>query len=484
MSLSTVRERSGVVATLAERVGRENAVLGVIAGAYLMIAVDATIVNVALPSIGRDLRFSPTDLAWVVNAYLLTFGGLLLLGGRIGDVFGRRRTFAVGIAVFTSASLLAGVAPSEAWLIVGRALQGIGASLATPSTMALLATNFEQGPARNRALSIYAAVAMGGASAGLVIGGFVTTYASWRWSMLINLPIGASVLLLAPRLLEDTARRPGRLDVAGALTSTAAMSSIVFGLIRAGANGWDQVAWTALGAGLALLAVFALIEVRAEQPVVPLHLLRSTRRLGAYLDLLFLPAAYFGPFFFLTQFLQEFRSFEPLAAGAAFLPQPVATIISVRFAPRALARLGAVRMVVIGSLLVATGVALLTRLSPDSAYFPSIMVPLVFIGAGVGWCFMPLNATILSGVASAEAGAASAIAQAMQWVGGSLGLAVLVTVFGAVVNGDPPATSASEAAAAGATFLHGASSAFEVGCAFALAVVTITLVVISRARET
>jgi EmrB/QacA subfamily drug resistance transporter len=480
LSLSTVRERSGPVALLAERVGVANAILGVIAGAYLMIALDSTVVNVALPDIGRDLAFSPADLAWVVNSYLLTFGGLLLLGGRIGDVFGRRRAFAAGLAAFTAASVLGGIAPTAAWLVAARALQGVGAALATPNTLALLATNFEQGPARNRALSIYGAVAMIGSSAGLVVGGIVTTYASWRWSLLINLPIGVGIIVLAPRLLEDTARRPGRLDVAGALLSTTAMGSIVFGLIRGGSDGWDGLTWVALGAGLTLLVAFLAVELRAEQPVVPIHLLRSARRMGSYLVLLFLPGAIFGPFFFLTQFLQEFRGFDPLAAGVAFLPQTVAAIVSVRFAPRVFARVGAVRMVVVGALMVGTGLALLTRLSPDASYFGSIPLALIFIGAGAGWLFMPLNVTILADVPSAEAGAASAVAQAMQWVGGSLGLAVLVTVFGAALRSGGQSASTVGSSSAATAFLHGTTSAFMVGILFALAAIVLTTTVIGR----
>lgn len=483
MSVSTVRERSGTVALLAERVGRENAVLGVIAGAFLMIALDSTVVNVALPNIGRDLHFGSADLAWVVNAYLLTFGGLLLLGGRIGDVFGRRRVFTAGLTLFTVASVLGGVAPTSAWLVAGRALQGVGAAMATPNTMALLATNFEQGPARNRALSVYSAVAMIGSSTGLVVGGIVTTYASWRWSLLINVPIGLAIVGLAPRILEDTTRRPGRLDVAGAALSTFGMGSIVFGLIRGGANGWDQLTWTSLGVGLALLVAFLLVELRADQPIVPIHLLRSLRRSGAYLVLLFLPGAIFGPFFFLTQFLQEFHGFQPLAAGVAFLPQTIGAIVSVRLAPRVLARIGPVRMVVVGASMVAIGLALLTRLGPDTGYFPSVLVSLVLIGMGAGWLFMPLNVTILSGVASAEAGAASAVAQAMQWVGGSLGLAVLVTVFGTAARSDSPTPGVRAADFAATAFLHGASSAFTVGVLFALTAIALVTMVVARGRE-
>ncbi len=497
MSVSSAREAASLTELAAARVGRANAVLAVIAGAYLMIALDSTVVNVALPNIARDLRFSPAELAWVFNAYLLTFGGLLLLGGRLGDVLGRRRVFLAGLSLFTVASLFAGLAASDTWLIAARAVQGIGAALATPNTMALLATNFEEGPPRNRALSAYSAVAMGGASVGLVVGGILTTYASWRWALFINLPIGAAIVFLAPRLLEDTERRPGRLDLVGALTSTAAMGLIVFGLIRAGSNGWDGGTFAALTAGLVLLALFLVAEARAAQPIVPLHLLRNGRRLGAYLNMLLLPSAIFGPFFFLTQYLQDVRGFAPLQAGLAFLPQTFATVLAVRLAPRLLVRFGAIRLLLAGGVLIVAGVAWLSRLTPDGAYATSILVPLMLIGVGVGWSFMPLNVTILAGVPGAEAGAASAVAQAMQWVGGSLGLAILVTVFSAAskAGGGPAAAGATTAASGSAAgsaaalataaelFTRGVSGALSVGVLFAVATMVLTLTVIARRSE-
>lgn len=487
MSVSPAREAAGWTELALARVGRANAVLAVIAGAYLMIALDSTVVNVALPNIGRDLRFSPTELAWVFNAYLLTFGGLLLLGGRLGDVLGRRRVFMAGLGLFTVASVFAGLATSDVALIAARAVQGIGAALATPNTMALLATNFEQGPARNRALSVYSAVAMGGASVGLVVGGILTTYATWRWALFINLPIGAAIVFLAPRLLEDTERRPGRLDLPGALTSTVAMGALVYGLIRAGSNGWDQGAFASLGTGLVLLAVFLFLETRSAQPIVPLHLLRSGRRLGAYVNMLLLPTAIFGPFFFLTQYLQDVRGFAPLQAGLAFLPQTVATVVAVRLAPGLLARYGAVRLLLGGGVLIVSGVAWLTRLTPDGAYATSILPPLLLIGAGVGWNFMPLNVTILAGVPGSEAGAASAVAQSMQWVGGSLGLAILVTVFGAASNAGGAAASSgavgSSASTAVELFTRGVTSALSVGVLFALATMVLTVTVIARGRS-
>ena len=482
-SARSTRPANGPGGFLLRTFGHDTAVLAVITGCYLMIALDATVVNVALPAIRLDLGFSATGLAWVFNAYLLTFGGLLLLGGRIGDIFGRRRTFVAGVLLFTVSSLLAGMAASAPWLVAARGLQGVGGALTTPNALALLATSFAEGAPRNRALSVYTAVAMSGASIGLIVGGILTTYASWRWALLMNVPIGAAVAYAAPRLLADIGRRSGHIDVAGALTSTLGMAGVVFGLIRAGADGWDAETFAALGGGLALLVAFIVVELNASEPVVPIHLLRDRRRLGAYVNLLLLPTGIFGTFFFVTQFLQEVIGFDPLAAGLAFLPQTVATIVAVRRAPALIARFGAATVMIAGAVCVAAGVAWMTRIGPDSSYLVSIFVPLVLIGTGAGWSFMPLNATILGGVERSEAGAASAVAQSMQWVGGSLGLAVLVTVFGSASAASPAVaagagSAASAAAAAALAFTHGASAALSVGVGFVLATLVVALVVI------
>jgi EmrB/QacA subfamily drug resistance transporter len=450
-----------------------GATLALIATAYLMVTLDATVVNVALPSIASDLAFTPTGLAWVFNAYLLTFGGLLLLGGRTGDVFGRRLTFGGGVILFSSASLLAGLAPNGAWLIAARAIQGVGGAMITPNTLALLAANFGEGPSRNRALAVYSAVAMGGASIGLIVGGVLTTWASWRWALLVNVPIGLVIVALTPRWITGTARRPGPLDVPGAATSTFAMGAIVYGLIHAGAAGWDGQTFLTLGTGIALLVAFLLIERRQSRPVLPLHLLDDSRRVAAYATLFLIPGSVFGSFFFLTQFLQDVRGFDPFGAGMAFLPQTGATVLAVRLAPRLMARFGPGRVLTAGGILILAGVSWMTRIAADSAYVPSIVVPLVLIGAGAGWSFLPLNATILAGVGRDEAGAASGVAGAMQWVGGSFGLAVMTAVFGAATTS---VTSASPAE----VFARGTSAALSVGVVLALAVIVLAAGVITR----
>jgi EmrB/QacA subfamily drug resistance transporter len=451
---------------------RPSAILAIIALGYLMIVLDTTIVNVALPSIQTDLHFSSTSLAWVLNGYFLSFGGLILLAGRAGDVFGRRRVFQTGIGVFATASLLGGLAPSAGILIAMRVLQGAGAALIAPNTMALLAANFAEGPTRNRALSVYSAVALTGGSIGLLLGGVLTTWATWRWTMFVVVPVGLVIIALAPRLLAETERRAGRFDLGGAVTSTLGMSALVYGLIRAAAVGWTTEVWTELAIGGVLLAVFVAIEARAGQPIVPLRLFARRQRTGAYLNIVLLTSAMFGTFFLLTQYLQTVRGFGPFEAGLAFLPQTGSAFAAVRLAPRIVARFGLRPPMIVGAALVATGMTLLSRITPDSPYLPNIVVPIMLLGAGLGSSFLPLNATILTGIAPGEAGAASGVAQAMQWVGGSLGISVLVTVFGATAHAAAAGRIDPVAFSAGATSAFGVAAMF-VATAFAVAVLVL-----------
>lgn len=457
---------------------RPTATIAVIALGYLMIVLDATIVNVALPSIQADLHFDRANLAWVFNAYLLAFGGLLLLGGRAGDLFGRRRVFTLGVAVFAVASLLGGLAPSAGSLIVTRILQGIGAAMIAPSTLALLAANFPEGARRNRALSIYATIGLTGGSVGLLLGGIITSWASWRWVMLIVAPVGAAVVLLAPRVIAETERRAGGIDILGGLTSTLGMTSLVYGLINAGGSGWTSEAWLELGIGIALLVMFAVIESRARQPIVPLGLFAQAHRAGSYVNLMLLTGAMFGTFFLLTQYLQTVRGFGPFMAGLAFLPQTGSAIVAVRLVPRVIARFGTRAPMLIGGTLAAVGMIGFARLSPASSYFPDLALPMMFLGSGIGSNVLPLNVTILAGIGSEETGAASGVASAMQWVGGSLGIAVLVSAFGAATR-----NSASVSRSAAALFSVGAASAFTVAAGFIVAAVVVAAVVIRRPRD-
>ncbi|WP_432174843.1 MFS transporter [Streptomyces sp. Tue6028] len=448
----------------------------VIVTAYLMVGVDSTVVNVALPDIQTDLRFTPTGLSWVLNAYTLAFGGLLLLGGRVGDIAGRRRTLTTGVLLFAASSLLGGLATESGWLLAARALQGVGAALIAPSTLALITTNFPDGPRRHHALGVYSSMAGIGASVGLVLGGMLTSWASWRWALLINVPIGLAVALALPRFAAETPRHAGRFDAAGALTGTAGTTSLVYAFIRVSDQGWsDPQAQLGFGAAAALLTGFALIESRAQQPIMPLRLFADRDRAGGYAGVLLLPAGMFGAFYFLTLFSQRVLEYSPLRAGFAFLPMTLAMFTTVRCVPRLLQRLGAKPVLLTGmALLVAAG-AWLWRLAPGDGYLAGLLGPLLLLGVGVGLSFMPLNATILARVEPREGGAASGLLQTLQWLGGTLGLSVLVTVFGTTTRH----TTGSPAE----ILTAGAARAFGIGSLIALAALLVSAVVIKGRRR-
>ncbi|MEV0485000.1 MFS transporter [Streptomyces sp. NPDC050508] len=454
------------------RAARLGTVLFVIVTAYLMVGVDATVVNVALPDIQKDLDFSPTGLSWVLNAYTLAFGGLLLLGGRVGDIVGRRRTLTIGVLLFASSSLLGGLATDSAWLLAARALQGVGASLIAPNTLALITTNFPEGPRRHHALGIYTSMAGIGASIGLVIGGMLTSWASWRWSLLINVPIGVAVALALPRFVGETPRHAGRFDAAGALTGTAGMTSLVYAFIRVSSDGWgDLQALLGFSAAAALLAGFTLVESRAAQPIMPLRLFANRNRAGGYVGVLLLPAGMFGAFYFLTLISQRVLDYSPLRAGFAFLPLTLAMFTVVRFVPRLLGRHGAKPILLTGMTLLVASAGWLWQLRPGDGYLTGLLGPLLLMGMGVGLSFMPLNATILAGIEPREAGAASGLLQTLQWLGGTLGLAILVTVYGTATRHATGSPSA--------VLVHGSARAFGVGALIALTALLVSAFVIT-----
>ena len=454
---------------------RLGTVLVVIVTAYLMVGVDSTVVNVALPDIQQDLGFSRTGLSWVLNAYTLAFGGLLLLGGRVGDIVGRRRTLTVGALLFAGSSLLGGLATDSAWLLAARAAQGVGAALIAPSTLALITTNFPDGPRRHHAHGVYTSMAGIGASIGLVLGGMLTSWASWRWALLINVPIGIGVALALPRLVTETPRHSGHFDAAGALTGTAGMTSLVYAFIRVSTQGWsDTLALLAFTTAAALLAGFTFVESRAVQPIMPLRLFSDRNRAGGYAGVLLLPASMFGAFYFLTLISQRVLDFSPLRAGFAFLPMTVVLFTTVRLVPRLLPRLGAKPLILTGMTLLVGASVWLWRLRPDDGYATGLLGPLLLVGMGVGLSLMPLNATILARVQPREAGAASGLLQTLQWLGGTLGLSVLVTVFG---------TATRHASGTPAAILtEGSARAFGVGALIALTALLVTAFVIRGNR--
>jgi len=434
---------------------RSTAALAIILVSYFMIVLDISIVITGLPKILESLSFSATGLSWVQNAYTLAFGGLLLLGARAGDILGRRQMFIAGLALFTAASLGVGTAQSAAWLIVARALQGVGAALLAPSTLALLTTNFREGPERTRSLAYYAAVAGVGASVGLVLGGIVADWLSWRVGFFINVPIGIALMLGARRYLGESERRSGEFDVAGALTSTLGMTGVVYGLVRSASAGWsDRVTVAALTAGVVLLALLVVNEWRAKQPIMPLRLFASRERVGAYAARVLYLGAMMGFWFFTTQFLQRVLGYSPFAAGLAFLPTTIPNFAAAMMVPRLTRRFGNARLLAGGLTLTLVGMAWLSRItahsSADSSYLTGVALPMILIGIGQGAVLGPLTVAGVAGVRSEDAGAASGLVNVTHQLGGSLGLSILVVVFAAAASGpvDAPELLAHRIAAA------------------------------------
>jgi EmrB/QacA subfamily drug resistance transporter len=409
--------------------------LAIIVTCQLMLILDATVMNVALPRIQHDLEFATTDLAWVLSAYTLTYGGLLLLGGRAGDLFGRRRMFVAGIGLFTAASFAGGFAPSAGWLLAARVLQGVGAAAAGPSTIALITTTFTEARERIRALAVLSGIASAGFAIGLIIGGILTEAASWRWVLFINVPFGIAAVVLAPRFVREPDRHPARLDVPGAAVATAGVGALVYALIHAAASGWSG--WWTVGpllVGVLLLVGFVALQARARQPLLPLRLFADRDRAAGYLAFLLGPAAMMSSFFFLTQFLQDVRHLSALATGLAFLPMAVGMFTMTRFVPRLLPRFGPKPLVLTGTVLLVVGLLMLTRLNVGSGYAAAVFAPMLVLGVGGGLGFSPLTPVIMATVDAADAGAAGGALQTMQQLGASLGLAVLVSVFGAAVR--------------------------------------------------
>jgi EmrB/QacA subfamily drug resistance transporter len=404
--------------------------LGLILAVQLMLILDMTVVNVALPEIRLDLGFSSSTLSWVLNAYTLAFGGLLLLGGRLGDVLGRRRVFLAGVALFAAGSLASGLAPSGAVLVLSRAAQGVGAAIAAPNVLALIHTSAPDQASRNRALALFSAVSSAGASVGLLVGGALTGYASWRWSLIINVPVALVVLALVPRFVAETGRQRGRFDVLGAVTATTGSASLVFGFIHAPDHGWTSVGTVgAFVAAAVLLGTFIATELRVSVPLLSLSLLRNPMRAGAVTVMALFVAAQFSFFYFTVQFMSAVLGYGALQSGLAFLPLTVLIFATSRVTPRLVGALGVRPLVMAGTALVAASTLWLAQLDHGSSYVGGLLLPMLLAGVGAGLTFMPLAVAMLTGVAPERAGSASGVLQMGQQIGGSLGLAVLVTVY-------------------------------------------------------
>jgi EmrB/QacA subfamily drug resistance transporter len=399
--------------------------------AQFMVILDATIVNVALPSIQTGLQFSSSSLQWVVNAYTLTFGGFLLLGGRASDLLGRKRLFMAGIALFSAASLLNGVAQSSGMLIAGRALQGLGGALLSPAALSIITTTFTDNTERTRALGVWSAIAAGGGAVGLLLGGVLTDLASWEWIFIVNVPVGAIALALAARFVpESRAQMEHRsFDLAGAVTVTAGLVVLVFGIVKAQSFGWGSPRTIGLmAAGVALLAVFAWIESRSVAPLMRLSIFRVRTLAVADGVLLLVASGMFGMFFFASLYVQDILGYSPLRAGLAFLPITAGIVIGAGLAQQLIRRLGVRNVAVIGVGLATAGMVWLTRVPVHGTYVSDLLAGLMPMSIGMGLVFVPITLLGTGGVRDNDAGLASGLFNTAQQVGGSLGLAILSTL--------------------------------------------------------
>jgi EmrB/QacA subfamily drug resistance transporter len=438
-------------------------VLALIGVAQLMVVLDATIVNIALPSAQADLGFSDGARQWIITAYALSFGSLLLVGGRLGDLLGRKRVFVIGLTGFAAASAVGGFAPSFAVLVVARALQGAFAALLAPAALSLLTTTFTVPEERNRAFGVFGTIAASGAAVGLILGGALTQYLDWRWSMFINLLLAAPAALAALRLLDRDApvSSAARIDVAGTVTASTGLFALVFGFSNAETHGWGApLTIAAIAAGVALLGVFAAVERRVANPLLPLRVVADRNRAAGYLSVAAVGAGLFGVFLFLTYYMQQTLGFSPLTTGLAFMPMmavimPVGGIAQTRLLPR----YGARPLVTAGMLLSAAAMVMFTGVGVDSGYVADILPGLLVMGLGLGLVFAPAMSIATLGVDAADAGVASALVNTGQQIGGSIGTALLSTLAASAASSFAAGRSPS-ADLAQLSAVHGYTTAF------------------------
>ncbi|BDU06673.1 MFS transporter [Nocardia cyriacigeorgica] len=419
---------------------RAGALLTVVCAAQFMVVLDISVVNVALPSMRTSLGFTDAGLAWVVNAYALVFAGLLLVGGRLADVFGRKRVFLAGLLVFTVASLVGGLASSPGWLIGARAVQGVGAAVLAPATLTILTTSFAEGPRRTKALAVWTALGLAGGTAGNLLGGVLTEFASWRATLLINLPVGVLVLVVATAVIapDSAPRARVRLDVAGAVLVTCGLAAIAYGFGQAAARGWSAPGTvSALAAGAGLVAVFVFVETRwVPVPLLPLALLRIRSVAVGNVAMLLAGACLNPMWFFLTLSMRDVLGYTPMQTGLAFLPHTLVTIaVGTQVTPWLMRRVEARVLIAGGALLAAAGFAWQAQLGTDDTYLTGILGPALVFSIGAGLLNTPLTAAVTAGVPAADAGAASGLMNTTKQVGAALGLAALITATAGSVPG-------------------------------------------------
>ena len=455
----------------------KNLALLLLVMTQFVVVIDASITNVALPSIGEALNISQDNLSWVVNSYTLTFGGFLLLGGRFADFFGRRRVFMIGMALFSVASLLGGLAQSETWLIAARAVQGLGAAIASPAALSIITTTFSEGSERNRALGIWGAVAGAGGAAGVLLGGMLTEWAGWEWVLFVNVPIGAFVVWQAPkRLVESSARESGStLDIPGAVTVTAGLALLVYAMVDATSAGWSSTTTILrIAAALVLLAAFVAIELRTRRPLVPFAVFRRRTLRGANLIGILIGMSLFSMFFLITLYLQQVLGYSALEAGLAYLPLAVSIILAAGAAGALVTRIGFKPVLIGGMLLVAVALGWFSQVSAGGTFLADVLGPSILAGLGLGFAFVPVTIAAMSGSSPEEAGLASGLINTSQQIGGALGLAILASIANSSTSS--ALGSGSDKAVALTT---GFSDAFTVGAGFAVAGALLAAVLIS-----
>ncbi len=453
-------------------------ILVLVCVAQFMVVLDATIVNVALPSIQHGLHFSATSLQWVVNVYTLFFGGFLLLGGRAADLFGRQRLFLAGIALFTLASLVNGVATSSGMLIAGRAVQGLGAALVSPAALSIVMTTFSEGRERTKALGIWSAIAAGGGAVGLILGGLLTTELSWRWVFFINLPIGIVAFVLGLRYIANTRaeERPETVDIAGATTVTGGLLVLVYDIVKAQQYGWTSARTLGLFVvAVALLAAFVVTELRSKAPLIRLGIFRIRSLTSANVSMMFVAAGLFSMFYFASLYVQEVLHYSPLKAGFGFVPVTFGIVIGAGLAQPLIRIIGPRALPVMGIAIAATGLILLSRIPTHGAYLTDLLPGLAIMSIGMGLTFVPVTLLATTNIDASDAGLASGLFNTSQQVGGALGLAILSSIAASRTSGDHGVTRA-------AALVDGYQLAFLVGAGLMLLGI-VTIVGMIRSRD-
>jgi len=460
---------------------RKGLALVLLAAAQFVVVLDASIVNVALPSIGRDLNFSQEDLSWVVNAYTLVFGGFLLLGGRMADLLGRRRVFVAGLILFSVASLAGGLAQSPGWLVAARAVQGLGAAILSPAALSIITTTFAEGAERNRALGVWGAVAGSGGAAGVLFGGLLTEYAGWEWVLFVNVPIGIAVAFAAFRVLpESRIDGPRHFDAAGAFTITAGLSLLVYALVDTVNAGWESTQTIVLIAiSLLLIGVFIAIELRSKSPLVSFRIFRNRTLTGANVVALLVAMALFSMFFFVSLYMQQVLGYDALKAGLAYLPLAFGIIVSAGVASQMVTRIGFKPTLIAGLVLTAGGLIWFSQVSPGGEYVSDILPASLLAAFGLGLAFVSMTVAAVSDVSGRDAGLASGLINTSQQIGGALGLAILATIANSRTE-DVMKTAGGDPQALPTALTEGFQDAFMVGAGFAIVGALLALVLISN----